>query len=159
MKTVQFDRTQNADFLNDSLPVAIIVANFYPEIGQKLLKGAVETLEKYGLDEEKIVVFYVSGAFEVPLMAEVLTETRKYTGIITLGAVIQGETPHFDFVCNECARGVMRVNLQHNIPVTFGVLTTQTMAQTLARAGGSKGNKGVEAALAMIEMRYLLDSV
>ena len=163
MKKHQFDRENNQNFLEDK-KIAIIVANFYQDIGEKLLEGSFETLRKYGIDGvgydsndnayHNIDVFYVPGAFEVPLMAKNLIH-GGYDGIVTLGAVIQGETPHFDFVCNECARGITQVSLESNIPIAFGVLTTSNMEQTLARAGGAKGNKGVEATMAMIEMLYL----
>jgi 6,7-dimethyl-8-ribityllumazine synthase len=148
----QFNREKNTDFLKQK-KVAIIIANFYQDIGQKLLLGAMETLEKYGIADNNVDIFYVPGAFEIPLMAKQLV--NKYDGIVTLGAVIQGETPHFDFVCNECARGITQVSLESNTPIAFGVLTTNNMEQTLNRAGGKKGNKGVEATIAMIEMLYL----
>ena len=118
--------------------------------------GAQETLRKYGIQDSNIDVYYVPGAFEVPLMAKRLAKNDMYDGIVTLGAVIQGETPHFDYVCSECARGIADVSYQYETPVSFGVLTTDNMEQTLGRAGGYKGNKGEEATLAMIEMLYLL---
>lgn len=162
----------NEDFLKDK-KIAIIIGDFYQDISDKLLSGAQKTLEKYGINTENIDIFYVPGAFEIPLMAKTLAtrcekinknpannldnKKRLYNGIITLGAVINGETPHFDFVCNECARGVANVSYQYEIPTTFGILTTKNMQQALSRAGGDKGNKGVEATMAMIEMLYLLD--
>ena len=156
----QFDKNANSDFLKDS-KVAIIVGYFYQDIGDKLLAAAQETLEKYGIDENNVNVFYAPGAFEIPLLAKRLAEQKSdgknlYDGIVTLGAVINGETPHFDFVCNECARGVADVSYQYEIPTAFGVLTTSNMDQTIGRAGGYKGNKGEEATLAMIEMLYLM---
>lgn len=163
MKKYQFDRENNKTFL-EGKKIAIIVANFYQDIGEKLLAGSLETLKKYGAennieeDYKDIDIFYVPGAFEIPLMAKNLIH-KGYDGIVTLGAVIQGETPHFDFVCNECARGITQVSLESNIPIAFGVLTTNNMTQTLNRAGGEKGNKGVEATMAMIEMLYLQQQV
>ena len=155
-----FDREQNHSFLENA-KIAIIVAYFYIDIGEKLLSGAIGTLKRYGIDSDNINVFYVPGAFEVPLMAKKLAQqtinrANMYDGIITLGAVIRGQTPHFDYVCNECSRGVADVGYNFEIPVAFGVLTTDTMEQTLNRAGGKKGNKGDEAAMAMIEMIYLI---
>lgn len=155
MSTFKFDREANATFLADS-KVAIIIAYFYKDIGDKLLASAEETLRKYGIKDENIDVYYAPGAFEVPLMAKRLVQNSAYDGIVTLGAVIQGETPHFDYVCTECSRGVADVSYQYETPVAFGVLTTDNMEQTLGRAGGYKGNKGEEATLAMIEMLYLL---
>lgn len=152
----KFDKNVNENFLKYKR-VAITVGYFYQEIGDKLLFAAQEILAKYGIYENNIDVFYVPGAFEIPLLAKKLAKTGKYHGIITLGAVINGQTPHFNFVCNECARGVADVSYQFEIPTTFGVLTTNNMEQTIDRAGGYKGNKGEEATLAMIEMLYLLE--
>jgi len=155
MPTFKFDRDANATFLADS-KVAIIIAYFYKDIGDKLLEAAEDTLRKYGIQDDNIDVYYAPGAFEVPLMAKRLAQNSAYDGIVTLGAVIQVETPHFDYVCSECARGVADVSYKYETPVAFGVLTTDNMEQTLGRAGGYKGNKGEEATLAMIEMIYLL---
>ena len=151
----QFDPTTNHDFLADA-KVAIIVGYFYQSIGDKLLEAAQKTLEQYGIDKNNVDVFYAPGAFEIPLLAKTLAKTRQYDGMVTLGAVIRGETPHFDFVCNECARGVAEVACEYEIPVTFGVLTTNDKQQAIGRAGGYKGNKGIEATLAMITMLYLI---
>ncbi len=151
----KFDKNANQDFLAEK-KIAIIVGYFYHEIGEKLLSAAQETLAKYGVNADNVDVFYAPGAFEIPLLAKKLAKSKKYHGIVTLGAVINGETPHFDFVCNECARGVADVSYQYEIPTAFGVLTTSNMEQTIGRAGGYKGNKGEEAALAMIEMLYLM---
>ncbi|SMN13793.1 6,7-dimethyl-8-ribityllumazine synthase [Bathymodiolus heckerae thiotrophic gill symbiont] len=152
----KFNKNTNTGFLKDK-KVALIVGYFYQDIGDKLLTGAQGTLEKYGINEKDVDVFYVPGAFEIPLMAKKLAKSKSYDGIVTLGAVINGETPHFDFVCSECARGVADVSYQYETPTAFGVLTTSNMEQTIGRAGGYKGNKGVEATMAMIEMLYLLD--
>lgn len=154
----KFDKNANKDFLTDS-KVAITVGYFYQEIGDKLLVAAQETLVKYGINTENVDVFYVPGAFEIPLLAKKLAKSGKYDGIVTLGAVINGETPHFNFVCNECARGIADVSYQYEVPTTFGVLTTSNMEQTIGRAGGYKGNKGEEATMAMIEMLYLMNKV
>ncbi|NYT27978.1 6,7-dimethyl-8-ribityllumazine synthase [Candidatus Thiodubiliella endoseptemdiera] len=153
----KFDKDANKGFLENKR-IAIIVGYFYQEIGDKLLAAAQETLVKYGIKVENVDVFYVPGAFEIPLMAKKLAKKNKeIDGIVTLGAVINGETPHFDFVCNECARGIADVSYQYEVPTTFGVLTTSNMEQTIGRAGGYKGNKGEEATMAMIEMLYLMD--
>jgi len=141
-----------------------VVAYYYKDIGDSLLEGSMNTLEKYGIDNNNVNIFYVPGAFEIPLMAKSLAKqvsngANIYDGIITLGAVIQGETPHFDYVCNECSRGVAEVGYNFEIPVSFGVLTTDNIEQTLNRAGGKKGNKGEEAAMAIIEMMYLVNQI
>lgn len=157
----KFDRDANSSFLADK-KVAIIVGYFYQEIGDNLLGAAQETLSKYGINADNVNVFYVPGAFEIPLLAKRLAEQKDdqgeslYDGIVTLGAVIKGETPHDVYVCNECSRGIADVSYQYEIPTTFGVLTTLNMDQTIGRAGGYKGNKGEEATLAMIEMLYLM---
>jgi 6,7-dimethyl-8-ribityllumazine synthase len=156
----KFDKNANSNFLKDS-KIAIIVGYFYQDIGDKLLSAAQVTLNKYGIDESNVNVFYAPGAFEIPLLAKRLASQQTnganlYDGIVTLGAVINGETPHFDFVCNECVRGVADVSYQFEVPTAFGVLTTSNMEQTIGRAGGYKGNKGEEAAMAMIEMLYLM---
>lgn len=155
MQQIKFNK-DNTDILKDK-KIAIVVAYFYQEIGDKLLAGATKTLQQYGAKDENVVVFQIPGAFEVPLMVKKLAQDG-YDGIITLGAVIRGETPHFDFVAGECARGVAHASYDYDIPIAFGVLTTDNMAQTLNRSGGKKGNKGVESAMAMIEMLFLLDS-
>lgn len=154
----KFNKNNHTDFLADK-KIAIVVGYFYQEIADKLLTAARETLEKYGVNSDNVDVFYAPGAFEIPLLAKTIAQSGKYNGIVTLGAIIKGETPHFDFVCNESARGVADVSYQFGVPTTFGVLTTDNMAQTIGRAGGYKGNKGEEATLAMIEMLYLLSKV
>ena len=156
----QFDKNANSDFLKES-KVAIIVGYFYQDIGDKLLSAAQQTLAKYGIDKNNVNVFYAPGAFEIPLLAKRLAAQQVngqnlYDGIVTLGAVIKGETPHDVYVCNECSRGVAEVSYNYEVPTTFGVLTTLNMDQTIGRAGGYKGNKGEEATMAMIEMLYLM---
>ncbi len=163
MASYKFDKNTNKSFLSDA-KIAIVVAYYYKDIGDSLLEGSMNTLEKYGIDNNNVNIFYVPGAFEIPLMAKSLAKqvsngANIYDGIITLGAVIQGETPHFDYVCNECSRGVAEVGYNFEIPVSFGVLTTDNIEQTLNRAGGKKGNKGEEAAMAIIEMMYLVNQI
>ncbi|MES0488865.1 MAG: 6,7-dimethyl-8-ribityllumazine synthase [Leptospirales bacterium] len=130
--------------------IAVVVAEFNSYITESLLKGALETLENSGVNKSNIEVFKVPGAFEIPLMCEKIFAASKAEGIITLGAVIRGETPHFDFVAGSCANGVMRVSLDYKKPISFGVLTTDSVEQALNRAGIKYGNKGVDAAQALI---------
>lgn len=158
MDRYKFDRNNNKDFLKNK-HIAIVVAYFYADIADKLLKKALETVKKYGVKDRDISIFYTPGAFEVPLMVERLASTNYYHGIITLGAVIRGQTPHFDYICREVSHGIATLNLKYQTPISFGILTSHSMVQTLARAGGDKGNKGEESALAMIEMMYLLACV
>jgi 6,7-dimethyl-8-ribityllumazine synthase len=133
------------------LKFAIVVARFNSAITEKLLEGAREAFTKAGA--AAIEVFHVPGAFELPLAAKWLAH-GGYSGIVALGAVIRGETPHFDFVAGEAARGLQQVALECNIPVAFGVLTTDTLEQAEARAGGKHGNKGYDSAMTAIEMAH-----
>lgn len=134
---------------------AVVVARFNSAITEKLLDGAREALAQAGAGTAD--VFYVPGAFELPLAAQQLAH-GGYHGIIALGAVIRGETPHFEFVAGEAARGLQRVALECSIPVAFGVLTTNTVEQAQARAGGRHGNKGYDAAMTAIEMAQFCKS-
>ncbi len=137
------------------LKVAIIVGRFNEFITSKLLGGAEDALKRHGINSEDIDIAWVPGAFEIPLIAKKMADSKKYDAIITLGTVIRGATPHFDFVCSEAAKGVATVSLQSGIPVIFGVLTTDTIEQAIERAGTKAGNKGWEAATVAIEMANL----
>lgn len=132
--------------------VAIVAARFNDDVVGPLLDCAVETLRNAGASDRDVVVHRVPGAFELPLAARLLARTGNFDGIVALGAVIRGETPHFDFVCNEAARGINDVSLEFELPVGFGVITALSDEQAMARAGGAVGNKGEEATRAVIEM-------
>lgn len=134
------------------LKIGIVVSRFNELINKKLLEGALDCLLRNGAIQDDIDVMYVPGAFEIPLGAKHLLETKKYDAIITLGAVIRGATSHYDLVANEVAKGVAHLSLEYNKPVLFGVLTTDTIDQALERAGTKAGNKGFEVALGAIEM-------
>jgi 6,7-dimethyl-8-ribityllumazine synthase len=136
--------------------VGIVVARYNGELTSKLLNGALEFLEKAGVDRARIDVMQVPGAFELPLGAMALARTRRYACVLALGVVIRGDTPHFDFVSAEAASGVQLAALETGIPVTLGVLTCDTREQAEARAGGAKGNKGAEAARSGLEMADVL---
>ena len=131
---------------------AIVAARFNSEIVNNLLQGALSTLQDHGVNAANIDVLKVPGAFELPVLAQHLADSNKYAAIITLGCVIRGDTPHFDYVAGECARGVMEVSLNSGVPVIFGVLTTDTPAQARARADLEGDNKGVDCALCALEM-------
>lgn len=146
----RFDLEQG-DRAANGARIAIAAARFNQHIVAPLLEAATRTLVAHGVDADAMRVVRVPGAFELPLAAQRLARTRQYDAIICLGAVVRGDTPHFEFVSGECARGLMRVALDHDLPVLFGVLTTDTEAQALARCGGAAGNKGEEAALAALE--------
>lgn len=138
------------------LKVGIVVARFNEFITGKLLGGAEDALRRHGVAESDIAVAWVPGAYEIPLIAKKMAASGKYDAVITLGTVIRGATPHFDYVCSEVAKGVAAINLQEGIPVIFGVLTTDTIEQAIERAGTKAGNKGWDAGNAAIEMANLL---
>jgi len=134
---------------------AIIVSRFNDFICSRLMEGAMDALIRHGSDEEKIFIIKVPGAFEMPLAAKKLAQGGSYDAVICLGAVIRGATPHFDYVAAEVSKGIASVALESDIPVTFGVLTTDNLEQAIERAGSKSGNKGYEAAMAAIEMANL----
>ncbi len=138
------------------LRIAIVVSRFNEDVTSRLLAGAREALAQHGVREEDIDIAWVPGAFELPLAARKLAETSRYDAVVCLGAVIRGETPHFDFVAGAAARGVMDAGRDTGVPAVFGVITPDTHEQALARAGGKKGNKGFDAVLTAIEMANLL---
>ena len=131
---------------------AIIVSRFNEFISSRLLEGAMDALKRHGADEKKVSMVKVPGSFEIPATAKRLAKSGKYDAIICLGAVIRGATPHFDYVAAEVAKGVASVSLEGDIPVTFGVLTTDNLEQAIERAGSKVGNKGWDAAVAAMEM-------
>ncbi|MEK4564784.1 6,7-dimethyl-8-ribityllumazine synthase [Alkalihalobacillus sp. FSL R5-0424] len=139
----------------EGLKIGIVVARFNEFITSKLLSGAEDVLKRHGVNAADVEVAWVPGAFEIPFAAKKLADTGKYDAILTLGTVIRGSTPHFDYVCNEAAKGVGSLALSTGIPVIFGVLTTNTIEQAIERAGTKAGNKGAETAIAAIEMANL----
>jgi 6,7-dimethyl-8-ribityllumazine synthase len=138
------------------LKFAVVVARFNSFITDRLLAGALDALTRSGVAADSIDVVKVPGSWELPLTAKKLAATNKYAAIVALGAVIRGDTPHFDHVANQAASGLAAVALESGLPVSFGVLTTNTMEQAIDRAGGKSGNKGYDAALTAIEMADLL---
>jgi 6,7-dimethyl-8-ribityllumazine synthase len=138
--------------ISEKARYGIIVGRFNEFISGKLLAGALDALKRHGTAEEDIEVAWVPGSFEIPLAAQKMAESGKYDAVITLGAVIRGSTPHFDYVAAEVSKGVAQVSLKTGIPVIFGVLTTDTIEQAVERAGTKAGNKGYDAAVTAIEM-------
>lgn len=138
---------------------AIVVARFNDVVTRRLLDGALSTLREHGVADERITTAWVPGAFEIPLVASRLARSGRFAAVICLGAVIQGETLHHEYINAEVARAIMQIGLDTGIPVLFGVLTCRTMDQALERAGGKAGNKGSEAALAALEMAGLLKTL
>lgn len=141
--------------VSQGLKYGIVAGRFNEFIVSKLVSGALDALRRHGADDSDIEIAWVPGAFEIPLIAQKMAESGKYDAIITLGAVIRGSTPHFDYVANEVSKGVAAIALKTGVPVIFGVLTTDTIEQAVERAGTKAGNKGWEAALAAIEMANL----
>lgn len=145
--------------VSKTVKIGIIVSRFNDFIGTKLLEGAKDALIRHDVSEENIDIVWVPGAFEIPLAAQCLAQTKKYDGIITLGAVIRGSTPHFDYVCAEVSKGIASLSLEHQMPIMFGVLTTNTIEQAVERAGTKAGNKGFDTALGLLEMISLLSKI
>jgi len=147
------------NLLAQGLRFAIVISRFNDFICDRLLGGALDALRRSGCDDASIDTFKVPGAFEIPLAAKKVASSGRYDAVICLGAVIRGATPHFDYVANEVSKGVASVSLDSNIPIAFGVLTTDTLEQAIERAGSKAGNKGWDAAMAAIEMANLLKSI
>lgn len=150
MKTIQ------GNFNAEKLRFGIIVGRFNEFIGSKLLSGAVDALARHGAKEEQIETAWVPGAFEIPMLAKRMAKSGKYDAVICLGAVIRGNTPHFDLVAAEVAKGIASVSLDTLVPVSFGILTTDNIEQAIERAGTKAGNKGFDAAMTAIEMANLV---
>ena len=149
-------KTLEGDFVATEARFAIVASRFNNFIVDSLIAGAIDTLRRHGVKDTSIDLVRVPGAFEMPLAAQRLAASSRYDGIIALGAVIRGSTPHFDYVAGECTKGLATVSLQHSIPIGFGVLTTDTIEQAVERAGTKAGNKGVDATRSVLEMVSLL---
>lgn len=141
------------------LKVAIIATRFNDLIVDRLVGGAVDYLKRHGCKEDDITLVRIPGAFEMPVICQKLAQSGKYNGIVALGAVIRGATPHFEFVANEATKGLAQVSLQSGVPVGFGLLTTDTIEQAVERAGTKAGNKGVDAAAALLETIRVLEQI
>ncbi|WP_026907361.1 6,7-dimethyl-8-ribityllumazine synthase [Paucisalibacillus globulus] len=152
-------RVLEGSLIGSGLKIGIVVGRFNEFITTKLLSGAEDALKRHGVNEEDLTVLWVPGAFEIPLAAKKLATKGEFDAIITLGTVIRGATPHFDFVSSEVAKGVANIGLQSDIPIIFGVLTTDSIEQAIERAGTKAGNKGYEAAISAIEMGNLYKDI
>ena len=151
--------TIKGDLIAKGQKYCIVIARFNEFIGSKLLGGAVDELTRHGVDEKDIDVVWTPGAFEIPLVSKKCAKSGKYSAVITLGAVIKGSTSHYDYVCAEVSKGVASVALETEVPVIFGVLTTDNIEQAIERAGTKSGNKGADAAKSAIEMVSLLAKI
>lgn len=139
------------DLVGNGHAIAVVVARFNEHVTEHLLDGAIDTLERHGVDSDDITVVRVPGSWEIPVAAKKCAGSGNYDAVVCLGAVIRGETPHFDYVCSGVTSGTMQVSVETEVPTTFGILTTDTVDQAIARAGSKAGNKGREAAEAAIE--------
>lgn len=140
------------DYKNSNGQYVIVAGRFNHFITDKLIQGAIDAFSTHGIEQSQIDVVWVPGAFEMPFAVRKLIGTGKYDAVITLGAVIRGATPHFDYVAGECASGIARLNTEADVPVVFGVLTTDTVEQAIERAGSKAGNKGADSAMTAMEM-------
>lgn len=143
-------------FVSKDMTIGIVVARFNEFIIAKLLSGALDGLKRHDVPEDHIDVVWVPGAFEIPLIASKMAKSRKYDAVICLGAVIRGSTSHYDYVCNEVSKGIAQIAIANDLPVLFGVLTTDNLEQALERAGTKAGNKGFDSAVNAIEMINLM---
>jgi len=143
--------TITGNYHSSSVEIGIVLGRFNSFITDRLLEGALETLQQHGVKKENITCAKVPGAFEIPLVVKRMAQSKEYDGILALGCVIRGATPHFDYVAGECARGVQQVSINNDIPVGFGVLTVDSIEQAIERAGTKAGNKGIDTALAVLE--------
>lgn len=152
-------RIIEGNLVAQGIKVGIVVGRFNEFIVSKLLGGAIDGLKRHGVEDENMEVAWVPGAFEIPLAAKKMANSKKYDAVICLGAVIRGSTSHYDYVCAEVSKGIANVSLNTEIPVIFGVLTTDNIEQAIERAGTKSGNKGYDAAVSAIEMVNLLKSI
>ena len=151
--------TLEGKLVANNMKVGIVVARFNEFITSKLLSGALDTLKRHQVQEEEIHIAWVPGAFEIPLAASKMAQSGQYDAIICLGAVIRGDTTHYDYVCNEVSKGIAQISLTNHLPVLLGVLTTESIQQAIERAGTKAGNKGSECAESAIEIVNLLRQI
>jgi 6,7-dimethyl-8-ribityllumazine synthase len=151
--------TLEGKLVAENMKVGIVAARFNEFITSKLVGGAMDGLTRHGVPEENVDLAWVPGAFEIPLIASKMAKSGKYDAIICLGAVIRGSTSHYDYVCSEVSKGIATVSLQSDIPVLFGVLTTDNIEQAIERSGSKAGNKGYDCALSAVEMVNLIRTI
>lgn len=152
-------KTFEGKLVSKGIKVGIVASRFNEFITAKLIDGAMDALRRHDTDENDVQLFWVPGAFEIPLIASKLAKSGKYDAVICLGAVIRGSTGHYDYVCNEVSKGIAAVALETGVPVMFGVLTTENIEQAIERAGSKAGNKGYDCAVSAIEMVNLIREI
>ncbi len=153
------EKTIKGDLVSRDKRYGIVISRFNEFISAKLLEGALDTLKRHGVKEEEIEIYWVPGSFEIPLLALKVAQKKDIDGVICLGTLIRGDTPHFDYIAKEVSRGISEASLKTGKPVIFGVITTENIEQAIERAGTKAGNKGRDAALAVIEMVNLLEKI
>ncbi|VAW81581.1 6,7-dimethyl-8-ribityllumazine synthase [hydrothermal vent metagenome] len=151
--------TIEGDLIVRNARIALVVARFNSFVVESLLEGAIDCLKRHGAEDNELKIVRIPGAFEMPLVVKRVVASKKYDAVIALGAVIRGGTPHFEYVAGECTKGLAQVSMEYDIPVSFGVLTVDTIEQAIERAGTKAGNKGAEAAMSAIEMVNLLRQI
>ncbi len=149
----------SANLLSAGLNFAIVISRWHDLINSKLLEGAIDTIIRHGGSSENIEIIYVPGSFEIPLACKKVALSQKYNAVIAIGTVIRGQTLHFDLISSEAIKGIACASMETNIPISLGILTTDTLEQAFERAGSKQGNKGSEAALAAIEMANLFKEI
>ncbi|HAT4114124.1 TPA: 6,7-dimethyl-8-ribityllumazine synthase [Clostridium perfringens] len=152
-------RILEGNLIGQDKKIAIVAGRFNEFIVSKLIGGALDAFKRHGVEEENIDLAWVPGAFEIPLIAKKLAKSGKYAGVVCLGTVIRGATSHYDYVCGEVSKGIANVSLDTEVPVIFGIVTTENIEQAIERAGTKAGNKGFDAAMAAIEMANLLENI
>ena len=145
--------------IGEGLKIGMVVSRFNEFITRKLLEGAQDALVRHGVTQENIDIAWVPGSFEIPLVASKLAQTKRYDAIICLGAVIRGGTPHFEYIASEVTKGIAKVGLETGLPITYGIITADTLEQAIERAGTKAGNRGFDAAVDAIEMANLLKNI
>ncbi len=152
-------KVHSGKLIGTGLKFAVVVSRFNEFVTSKLLSGAMDALVRHGVSEGAVEVAWVPGAFEIPFAAQRMAASKKFDGVICLGAVIRGQTPHWEFIAGEVAKGIAKIGMDTGVPTVFGVLTTDTLEQAIERAGTKSGNKGVDAAMSAIEMANLLKEI
>ena len=152
-------RTVEGQFHQANSRIAIVASRFNEFIVDRLVEGCIDTLLRHGTDADKLEIIRVPGGFELPLACQTAAESGRFDGIIALGVIIRGATPHFDYVAGSCTNGIMNAQLKTNLPMSFGVLTTDTIEQAVERAGTKAGNKGSDCAMTLLEMLNVLEKV
>jgi 6,7-dimethyl-8-ribityllumazine synthase len=153
------EKTIKVNLIAKDKKFGIIVSRFNEFLSSKLLEGAIDTLQQHGAQDNSMSVVWVPGAFEIPIIAQKMAKSKKYDSIICLGTIIRGETPHFDYIAGEAAKGVSKVSLDTGVPCAFGIITADNLEQAIERTGTKHGNKGRDAALSAIEMANLLEKL